>query len=252
MFRKTFGLPKRSTQTVDRASRPDRCIKVEWRNRCAFGQKTKAYAPPHTYFVLNTTILCEDRLNEANSGGQGILIRPAQVTDAPGIARVRVISWRAAYRGIVAQAILDGLSVEETSALIETSIRRNAPGSCRLVAREPSGQIVGFALGGPERTRDPEFDGELYAIYLLPEFMRMGIGRRLLLAMAEGLHRRGMHAMLIWVLAQNPARRFYEALGGVYLREQPVAIGPQTLPEVAYGWPDLEGFIQSTQADPTA
>ena len=103
------------------------------------------------------------------------------------------------------------------------------------------------SLGGPERTSDPEYDGELYAIYLLPEYTRMGIGRQLLLSMAECLHLQGMHAMLIWVLAQNPARYFYEALGGVYLREQPIAIGPQTLPEVAYGWPDLAGLLHSVQ-----
>ena len=181
--------------------------------------------------------------------GQTILIRRAEVADATEIAQVRVLSWRASYRGIIAQKVLDGLSVVETSRWIEASIQRNAPGSCRLVAQEPSGQIVGFALGGLERTRDPEYDGELYAIYLLPDFMRMGVGRRLLLSMAECLLQQGMHAMLIWVLAENPARKFYEALGGVYVREQPVTIGPDALPEVAYGWRDLEALIHSSKAD---
>ncbi len=44
--------------------------------------------------------------------------------------------------------------------------------------------------------------------------------------------------MLVWVLADNPMRRFYEALGGRLLREKKVEIGGVALDEVAYGWRD--------------
>lgn len=37
--------------------------------------------------------------------------RDAVVEDAPGIARVHVESWRAAYAGLMPQAVLDDLSV---------------------------------------------------------------------------------------------------------------------------------------------
>ena len=82
---------------------------------------------------------------------QGILIRTAQIDDATGIAEVRVTSWRATYQGMIKQETLDGLSVKETSVLIESSIRRNAPGSCRLVAQDASGRIAGWA-GAHERS----------------------------------------------------------------------------------------------------
>jgi hypothetical protein len=50
--------------------------------------------------------------------------------------------------------------------------------------------------------------------------------------------------MLLWVLEANPrARAFYEALGGVVVRAQPIEIGGATFTEVAYAWPELAAIV---------
>ncbi len=41
------------------------------------------------------------------------------------------------------------------------------------------------------------------------------------------MHQRGITSLLVWVLVGNPARRFYEAMGGLYLREKEIEIGSQ-------------------------
>lgn len=41
------------------------------------------------------------------------VVRPARITDADGIAEVHVRSWQAAYRGLMPQEVLDGLSVAQ-------------------------------------------------------------------------------------------------------------------------------------------
>jgi hypothetical protein len=47
--------------------------------------------------------------------------------------------------------------------------------------------------------------------------------------------------MIVWVRRDNaPARRFYERLGGTYVRSQPITIGAATLEEVSYGWRALD------------
>ena len=62
-------------------------------------------------------------------------------------------------------------------------------------------------------------------------------------ATMDELDRRGFHSFLLWVLKDNlPSRGFYEAMGGTWLKEKPIAIGDQTLLEVAYIW--KEGAIQ--------
>ena len=110
------------------------------------------------------------------------------------------------------------------------------------VAEDQAGQIIGFADGGPERTSNPIYKGELYAIYILEAYQRQGIGCRLTLSIAERLRVLGLHSMLVWVLVDNPAYRFYEALGGQKLHGKQIEVGGVTLNEVAYGWTDTKVF----------
>ncbi len=112
------------------------------------------------------------------------------------------------------------------------------------VAEPPAGSIVGFASGGPrqEESNYPEYEGELYTAYLLRQHQRRGLGRRLLGAVARGLLADGKHSMLAWVLAENPSRAFYEAVGGKLLGSQKIEIGGATLEEVAYGWDDIRSL----------
>ncbi len=44
--------------------------------------------------------------------------------------------------------------------------------------------------------------------------------------------------MLVWVLAKNPACRFYETLGGQKVYEKEIERGGVKLIEIAYGWMD--------------
>jgi GNAT superfamily N-acetyltransferase len=56
--------------------------------------------------------------------------------------------------------------------------------------------------------------GELYAIYVLPEAWRRGVGRAWHGAAAHVLHGRGCREARLWVLRDNPrAREFYLSMG---------------------------------------
>ena len=103
--------------------------------------------------------------------------------------------------------------------------------------------VAGFVIGGKERTGDPIYDAELYAIYLDPGHMRHGTGTLLTRALARALQSQGFHSLLVWVLAANPARYFYAALGAQYVREATITIGGAELSEYAYGWPTLATLI---------
>jgi GNAT superfamily N-acetyltransferase len=106
---------------------------------------------------------------------------------------------------------------------------------------EDQRRMVGFASGGPERAGEEGYAGELYAIYVRQEAQGKGYGRRLVRAVTEGLREAGLNDMIVWVLRDNrPARNFYERLGGVYVRDQPITIGSSLLREVSYGWKSLE------------
>jgi len=54
--------------------------------------------------------------------------------------------------------------------------------------------------------------------------------------------RQGVGSMVVWVLAANPFRRFYEAMGGKLVVEKQLESGGQSFTERAYGWQDLTTF----------
>ena len=98
---------------------------------------------------------------------------------------------------------------------------------------------------GREREQKGTYEGEIYAIYLLAEHQGKGWGKRLFQEAAERLVAEGMHSMMLWVLAENPTRGFYEALGGAALDAKDIEIGGATLVEVAYGWDSLEAIVSA-------
>jgi GNAT superfamily N-acetyltransferase len=77
---------------------------------------------------------------------------------------------------------------------------------------EDDGSVVGFASCG--ESRDAAAEGELYAIYALPEAWGSGAGRALMAAVLAALRTRSFATASLWVLEDNPrARRFYEREG---------------------------------------
>ncbi|HET9780708.1 MAG TPA: GNAT family N-acetyltransferase [Candidatus Dormibacteraeota bacterium] len=166
------------------------------------------------------------------------VVRPAESGDAAAIARVHVETWRTAYRGLLPDdylASLDRAGYEQRWA------RTLRDAAVRVFVAEDGGTVVGFASGGPERAGEERFSGELYAIYVLSDAQGHGHGRALACAVVQALREMHLGEMIVWVLRDNhPARHFYERLGGVYVRTQPIAIGSALLQEVSYGWRSLD------------
>lgn len=167
-------------------------------------------------------------------------IREAVPADAASMARVHVDSWRETYPGIVPAEYLASLSYQKRESVWTDILSAERPAECNFVAETDDGEMVGFAGGGPEREGSRTFRGELYAIYVLEEHQRAGLGRRLVSAVVRRLLSDGLNSMLVWVLEGNrPACRFYEALGGTIVDRTTVTMGGAELPELAYGWNDI-------------
>ena len=167
-------------------------------------------------------------------------IRPATLNDARAIARVQVETWKTAYRGVVADEFLDAFSEDDRTDRWSEILLRPEQGS--FVAEIESHGVIGFANGGPERDGREDFRGELYGLYVLPDWHGQGIGKQLVTTFAEWLLKSGSDTMLVWTLADSPFRRFYERLGGKHVAERNINIGEQPLVEVAYGWDDVQAI----------
>lgn len=162
------------------------------------------------------------------------MIRRATIDDIHGLARVHCETWKATYRGMVPDAYLDRLSVEKSAGFWERIFRNESRPGAELVALEGD-RIVGFVSGGPARYL-PDLDGEIYALYLLPDFHGRGIGRSLMEQMTEWLRSNGLHSYGVWVLADNPTRTFYSHFGGHLCDTKRITLGGSELLEELYAW----------------
>ncbi|UEM23636.1 GNAT family N-acetyltransferase [Skermanella mucosa] len=177
------------------------------------------------------------------------LIRRARPEDAAGIAEVHVASWRTTYPGMVPDGYLLGLSVPGFTQRWRRILADQSRIHGSFVAVEPPLGVVGFASCGTQRTAIEGYGGEFYALYLYDHAQGRGIGRHLMAAMANELTNYGMNSAVVWVLANNPSRWFYERLGGCRLAEKIIGFAGTNLTEAAYGWRDLAPLARLS-ADP--
>lgn len=164
-----------------------------------------------------------------------VVIDEACAQDAPAIAAVHVASWRAAYRGLIADAYLDSLSVEGRERMWRDCIEE---GRTSLLVARCGGRVCGFAAFGASRDADAApGTAELIALYLDPAQWSRGVGRRLWRAVRRSVVAQGFSAVMLWVLADNArAIRFYEAAGFVVEAASCKAftLGSQRLEELRY------------------
>lgn len=177
-----------------------------------------------------------------------MLIERATPANAAEIARVHVASWRATYRGILPALFLDEMSVSIRADYWGREISDPAAQLIVHVARQANCEIVGFCAAGPERDRLDGYDGELHALYLLANHQGLGVGKQLFLSGAECLDEQGYNSMALWVLADNPARGFYEHMGGLQVSEQMIELAGTQYREVAYGWPALRDMLERNRS----
>jgi ribosomal protein S18 acetylase RimI-like enzyme len=135
-------------------------------------------------------------------------VRRAQAGDAAALGEIHVRTWRAAYEHVFGAARLAGMRAERR---IEQWRGWLAQGVDAWVCEGEDGSIVGFVWIGA--SREAEREGELFAIYVLPEAWGSPAGRELM-AVARDALRAAYPTSILWVLEDNPrARRFYEREG---------------------------------------
>lgn len=168
-------------------------------------------------------------------------VREAIASDVPALARLHVVTYNEAH----APETMDGptYSVREyqwrkafhyrEKLWFRLLVDRRKPWFCFVIENQ-SGELVGFAKGQRYAHRDqPDFSGELNKIYVLRDYHRRGLGRRLVGHVARRFLSQGISSMLLFGDARNPSNRFYEALGG----ERLFAANGEL--HGGYGWRDL-------------
>ena len=178
------------------------------------------------------------------------LIRKAISSDAFGIAKVHINSWKSTYKGLISDEYLSTLSLKTKERQWLDKLSTPNVDIFTFVAENDVGKLIGFVTGGLVQYKgqnqafmEEKFKGELMAIYLLEPFQRRGIGHELTYKLMNELMVHGVNTMITWVLKGNSAAEFYKSLGGNYIGERTIDIGNERYVEYAYGWDNLTRVI---------
>jgi ribosomal protein S18 acetylase RimI-like enzyme len=160
-------------------------------------------------------------------------VRRAESGDAEAITKVHDQAWRYAYDGMIPAKELARIIARRGPRWWDRAIRR---GTAILVI-EAGGAICGYATFGPNRARNLVQKGEIYEIYLLPEYQGIGLGTRLFLSARRELARYGFDSVVVWALADNDgACRFYKNAGGRRVARANERFGDTSLTKIAFAW----------------
>ncbi|WP_445667619.1 GNAT family N-acetyltransferase [Oceanobacillus sp. FSL K6-0251] len=169
-------------------------------------------------------------------------IRKASKEDIKSIAKVYVDGWKTTYKGFVPDNYLESLAYGEAEQKWMSFLSSENDPFIYIAVNE-EGKTIGFAAG--KRLNHDKFDGELYALYLLPKSRGTGTGRQLVSVIAKHLIEQGVNSMMVWVMEQNRSGLgFYERMGGkAYLRRKN-EVGGMLVEDVAYGWEDVSALCR--------
>jgi ribosomal protein S18 acetylase RimI-like enzyme len=160
-------------------------------------------------------------------------VRRAEAKDAEAITAVHDSAWRYAYDGVIPARELSRIVARRGARWWDRAIRRGTA----ILVLEVGGVIAGYATVGPNRARNLTQKGEVYEIYMLPEYQGVGLGTRLFLAARRELARFGFDTVVVWALADNDnACRFYRNAGGRKIAKANERFGDVALTKVAFAW----------------
>jgi ribosomal protein S18 acetylase RimI-like enzyme len=159
--------------------------------------------------------------------------RPARPDDAVCLAETHDEAWRTAYQGLIPGPELEKLITRRGPSWWDTAIRRGSRISLLIFGDE----IAGYANYGRNRAKSLPYAGEVYELYLRPEYQGLGFGRRLFSNTKRDLAQSGQTSMVVWVLSDNePAVAFYRALGGRTIARSTERFGQKVLDKLAFAW----------------
>jgi ribosomal protein S18 acetylase RimI-like enzyme len=164
-----------------------------------------------------------------------IEVRRADPQDARAIAALHRAAWIASYAGMIPHKAL----VQMIERRREDWWRRAALGPSTVLVLEVAGKIAGYATVGHNRVRALKQEGEIYELYLLPEYQGIGLGSYMFRECRGVLRALNMSGLVVWCLEDNDnAVTFYRAMGGMDVAEGMEDFGDKSLKKLGFVWRD--------------
>jgi GNAT superfamily N-acetyltransferase len=142
-------------------------------------------------------------------------VRPARPDDAPAIARVQLVTWRTAYRGLLPSAVLDDWDEPAAADAWRTAVAHPPTPAHGVLVALDGVEVTGFVAFGPPDDAPAEAPtAEVTALLVEPRWGRRGHGSRLLAAVADLTAAAGTTLLQMWLPEEDAvSARFLAGAG---------------------------------------
>lgn len=163
-----------------------------------------------------------------------ISIHKATLADAENLADIHASAWRQAYQGIIPGLDLERFVVRRGAYWWASNIRRQG---MNILVFSFDEKAAGYASFGRSRNPNLSFKGEIFELYLKPEYQGLGFGGKLFQKARSYLKANDLNSLMVWALIENtPACAFYRAMGGKIIAKQTERFGSSHVKKLAFGW----------------
>ena len=172
------------------------------------------------------------------------LIRKTNPEDAYWITFVHVNTFCSTYKWLIPDNILQARidSINERTRKTRKSIENGKP--FLVVENTENHEIIWMLTYWASRNEDYPNSWEIISIYLLPEYQKLGIGKKLFFAWIQELLNLWYDSMVVNVLKWNNAIWFYQKFGWVIIWEREDSFGPIIMKENIILFNDIKNIIQ--------
>ncbi len=161
-------------------------------------------------------------------------MRLAEPSDCDALAAIHSAAWLGAYRGLLNGVELDRLIARRPPDWWRRAMSKGV----RIKVICVAGETAGYATFGTCRIASLPYEGEIYELYLKPKYQGLGFGRRLFQTIRSELAETPLNGLAVQVLSANqPAREFYQALGGKLATTSSYRSANSRLELSVYAWP---------------
>ncbi|WP_337269375.1 GNAT family N-acetyltransferase [Oryzifoliimicrobium ureilyticus] len=160
-------------------------------------------------------------------------VRRAEPDDAEAISEAHRAAWQHTYAGIIPHRPLTQM-IERRD---HNWWRKATRGPATLLVLDVAGTIAGYATLGLNRARALPQEGEIYELYLRPEYQGVGLGRMLFGEARRLLRSLGCKGLVVWCLEENEnAAQFYRNHGGIDYCEGIESFEHRQLKKIGFIW----------------
>ena len=160
-----------------------------------------------------------------------VILRPFSKKDAPQVKKAALASWSFTYKDIFSETIIrDFVNTNYNIDLLCNIEKWVAKGFTKFVVAENKNEILGFAQIGFENYWNQTIIRDkcrikLFRIYLVPEYLGKGIGKRLWASMEEFVLQNGKFNYYLSVHKENQiGLKFYRKNGFKIKKDDVIAM----------------------------